>query len=213
MKKTLLTLACLVMFAFGTFAQNEKYIKAMADNMTAMQNTKNPQDWQAVASKFEQINQVAKTEWLPAYWASYTYMIMSFSEKTLDKKDLFIAQAENNFQKMEALKIENDETYILKAYIAQAKLVADPQTRWQKEGANFEKNLAIATKLNPENPRVYLLQGQNVLHTPEAFGGGKGKALPILKKSKEKFETFKPTSELHPNWGKGQLDKILKDAE
>jgi hypothetical protein len=44
----------------------------------------------------------------------------------------------------------------------------------------------------------------NTYYTPESFGGGHDKALPLLEKSWELFGTFKPKDETYPDWGKDQ---------
>ena len=55
-------------------------------------------------------------------------------------------------------------------------------------------------RLNPDNPRIYYLQGQSLFNTPPAFGGGKDKAKPLFEKAIALFKTDKPKP-LWPNWG------------
>ena len=69
--------------------------------------------------------------------------------------------------------------------------------------------LENAKKADPTNPRPYMLDGQSVMNTPEAFGGGKANAKPLLQKAVDLFATFKPASELHPSWGKKQAESLL----
>jgi hypothetical protein len=89
----------------------------------------------------------------------------------------------------------------MKATVAGARLAVDPPNRWQKYGQISEMAVAAAKKINPENPRIKLLEGQSIFYTPEDYGGGKKKAEPLLKEALEKFAAFKPASILHPNWG------------
>ena len=68
-------------------------------------------------------------------------------------------------------------------------------------------------KLDPENPRPYLLKGMGAMYTPEQYGGGKDKALPILEKAVEKFAKFKPTNSIMPKWGKERATKALEECK
>ena len=45
--------------------------------------------------------------------------------------------------------------------------------RYMQYGPIAEQALQKAIKLNPENPRIYLLQGQDKFYTPEQYGGSK----------------------------------------
>ena len=134
------------------------------------------------------INESINTEKLVFYCGN------GFAVKILDKADKFLATAEK-------LQANNDEIEVLKAYLASARMSVAPQDRWQKYGGIVGKALQNATKLNPENPRATFLAGQGIFYTPEAFGGGKKKAEPILQEAMSKFAKFKPASSIAPNWG------------
>lgn len=83
--------------------------------------------------------------------------------------------------------------------------------------ADLNKSLDKALELNPDNPRVYYLRAIITLHTPETFGGGASKALPLFRIADEKFKIFVPKTSISPNWGKElneieliKLDELLK---
>lgn len=60
-----------------------------------------------------------------------------------------------------------------------------------------------ATKLSPNNPRVLMLHGVHILHTPSFFGGGADKALPILEAAVKAAEAeTAPKDPWAPRWGK-----------
>ena len=71
----------------------------------------------------------------------------------------------------------------------------------------------LAQKLNPENPRAKMLEAQGIFYTPEAFGGGKQKALPLIKEALAKFDAFKPSSDIMPNWGLFIVKYMATEAE
>jgi hypothetical protein len=214
MKKVILILPFLLLIGLGfLLAQDTKYEQVMRENLQSIGQAKSVADWQNIANKFERIATMKPQEWLPNYWAGFCYTIMSFDEPERIKKDQYADQAEKFWQNIQSQNIDNDEVMVLKAFIAQAKLSADPMSRWQSQGPIFQEYLTKAQSANPENPRVYLLQGQNTYYTPEAFGGGKNNALPLLKKAQEKFATYKSPSSIHPNWGENNLKTLLATYE
>ena len=82
-----------------------------------------------------------------------------------------------------------------------------------KFGGESAKYLAQAKAMNPNNPRIYFLQGQSAFYTPEQFGGGKKVALGLFQTSVDKFGSFKPKSELMPTWGKEAAVKMLEECK
>jgi hypothetical protein len=81
--------------------------------------------------------------------------------------------------------------------------------RYQEYGPLATAALEMAKKLNPENPRIYLLEGQDLYYTPEQFGGDKAEAKKRFETSMEKFRTLKPESSIHPAWGLPALNYFL----
>ena len=198
--------ATLLFFAFlGTqaiaSAQNPAYVKTMEEVVTKIQAAPFTEDLTPYANQLEQMAAAESKEWLPRYWAAYCYTLKSISETDFDKKDAVLEKAERLLADAEKLSPNNDEIEVMKATVAGARLAVDPQNRWQKYGQISETAVAAAKKINPENPRIKLLEGQSIFYTPEDYGGGKKKAEPLLKEALEKFATFKPASILHPNWG------------
>jgi hypothetical protein len=62
-------------------------------------------------------------------------------------------------------------------------------------------SLETAKKLNPDNPRIYFLEGINKLNLPPSMGGGVEAGKPILEEALQKFETFENEDPLWPGWG------------
>lgn len=192
-----------------TSAQNPEYVKAMEEVVTKVQAAPFTDDLTPYANQLERIAAAESKEWLPRYWAAYCYTLRSLSETEADKKDVVLEKAEQLLASAEKLSPNNDEIEVLKATVAGARLAVDPQNRWQKYGQISETAVAAAKKINPENPRIKMLEGQSIFYTPEAYGGGKKKAEPLLKEALEKFATFKPASIIHPNWGLSTTQYML----
>ena len=214
--KKLLIVTVLLFSANLLFAQSEKYTAAMTaalDDFNVSEN-KEPvrEEWLALANRFERIASAEPKEWLPRYYAAYAYSSLTFMGNDVVQKDQLADKAAGLLD--EAVKIagENSELMVLDAQIHQGRMAADPQNRWQTEGPMFATSLAKAKKMDPNNPRIYLLEGTSLLYTPEQFGGGKKAAKPVLEQAMEKFATFKPEGPLYPNWGRGQAGYMLSEA-
>ncbi len=213
MKRIILIISILAVSISATFAQSADYAATMKPIVDSIQNAKRGTDLTPYANQLERIAAVETKEWLPNYWAAYCYMNKSFFETTDEKKDAVLEKAETLIAAADKIMPMDDEILVLKANIANARMAVDPQTRWQEYGATVAKNLKAAQKLNGENPRAKLLEAQGIFYTPEAYGGGKKKALPIIQEAIEKFEKFKPTSDLMPNWGLNTAKYLLSEAE
>ena len=93
--------------------------------------------------------------------------------------------------------------------IATLRMLGDPMNRYMTYGPEATAMLDEAKKTNPANPRAYLLEAQDKYYTPEQFGGSKEEAKVLFEKAQKLFETFKPESSIHPNWGKNQIAYFL----
>ncbi|MCU0353707.1 MAG: hypothetical protein MUD08_08230 [Cytophagales bacterium] len=207
MKKTIAIFALLFIGVLKAFANgDEKYAQAMQSALGQMKAAASPEQMQAVANRFEMIGKTASNEWLPSYYAAFCYANLSYMEKDSRKRDQYVEKAQSL---IDATMTENDEIFVMKAYVAQANLAIDGQNRWETQGKIFEENLAKAEKLNAQNPRIDMLRGVSLLFTPEPFGGGAKNACPLLRKAQAQFEAFRPASALAPNWGKEDLEQYL----
>ena len=216
MKKVFLfTLASVL--ATAMFAQNEKFVKAMEPIVVAIDTTRSTEALLNLANSFERIAEAEKTQWLPYYYAALAqvsagFMIGSSNGNAggiAEKTDPYADKAELLLNKAVALTNDNSEIWIVKKQIASLRLMADPMSRYMMYGPIGEQALAQAKKLNPDNPRVYLLRGQDKFYTPEQFGGSKSEAKKLFEEASKKYESFKPESNLHPVWGAGQVKYFM----
>jgi len=211
MKKILL-LFSLLMFTFNSYA-DDKYVTAMKKNLAMLDTASTAASFQLIANSFERIANAEKDEWLPYYYASYLLTVSTFIDTVAERKDSYLDKADLLITLADSLQPDNSEIYTVKAVISQGRLIVDPQNRWMKYGPMFSNLISKARELDPTNPRPVFVYAQSVFYTPEQFGGGKDKALPIFKEAEEKFKNFVPESELHPNWGEEVLKRTLEEIE
>ena len=196
-------------------AQNEKFVKAMEQKIAEMGKDLNPETWLATANGFERIAEAEKTQWLPYYYAAYShvmrgYMIGNGQQGNFsDKTDPSADKAEALLNQAETLSKDNAEIFIIRKMIASLRLSADAMNRWQTQLPIGTEALSNAKKIDPENPRIILLEGQDKLFTPEAFGGSKSEAKKLFEEAVKKFESRKEPSSIHPAWGLDQAKYFL----
>jgi len=208
MKKGLLAILALAVALTG-FTQNEKYTNAMKVNLGKFDSVKTADEMLAVSASFERIAEAEKTQWLPYYYAALAEIFHAFMKNDAASNDNFADKAEQLITKAEIISPNNSEITCLKSWNATLRMIVNPSVRWQQYGTVINSELEKAKKLDPSNPRPYYLQGANLRNTPENFGGGCAPAKPLLEEAMKKYEAFKPASELHPVWGKDQVQQML----
>lgn len=199
-------------FATAMFAQSEKFVKAMEQLVPAVDTTHSQDGLADLANSFERIANAEKTQWLPFYYAALCNINkanMYFSTQEVDKIDPLMDKVEPLLNKAEELEKNNAEIFCLKKMFNTGKMMADPMTRYMTYGPIAAEALETAKKLNPENPRIYLLEGIDKFYTPEQYGGSKSEAKELFEKAIKKYEAFKPASSIHPSWGLGQVKYFL----
>ncbi len=213
MKKVFLS--AIVLFAtVVVFAQSEKFTAAMKKNLAALDTSfKNPADLLTVANNFERVATAEKNQWLPYYYAALCQVNYGFMEQNKEKIDGYADKATTLISKADSLSPNNSEISCVKSMIASCHMMVDPMQRWQEYGQESSSNMEAAMQQDPANPRPYYLKGQSLKYTPEQFGGGCTTAKPQLQIALEKFATFKPFSEISPNWGKERVEMLIKECK
>jgi hypothetical protein len=204
MKKSILAIALLISVAAG--AQTDKYTQVMQKNIALLDSAKTIDDLQSVAGAFERIGDAEKTKWLPYYYAALAQTWIGWRPDAKDK-DANADKIRNFLSKAEAIE-KNAETYAVSNMASTQQMLVEPQTRWATNGKDAGEALQKGMQLDPNNPRLYYLQGMSLFNTPAAFGGGKDKAKPIFEKSIALFKAAQPKP-LYPNWGEKQAEDML----
>ena len=213
MKKLLLITGSYLLM-LSSFAQSEKFVAAMKKNLADMDSSfKNPADLLNVANNFERIANAEKTEWLPYYYAAFCQVNYGFMQQDKDKIDGIADKAAELITKADSLAPGNSEISCIKSMIASCHMMVNPMQRWQEYGGESSSNMQAAMTQDPTNPRPYFLKGQSLKYTPEQFGGGCKTAKPALQTALDKYATFKPASDIAPNWGKEYTQKLFDDCK
>lgn len=219
--KKLCMMFAMSLLAIASFAQNEKYLQVMEQKLSGFDTVRNSESLQELANTFERIGEVEKTQWLPFYYAALSNVNLGYNYVfaagpmggNADKADPLADKAELLLNKAEALSKDNSEIYVVRKMIASLRMMGDLMNRYMIYGPVAADALLMAKKLNPENPRVYMLEGIDQFNTPEQFGGSKDEAKRLLEEAVKKYEAFKPESPLHPVWGLRAVNFFLSQMK
>ena len=207
MKKMIL-MGAMALTVIGAKAQDYKAV--MEKTFLAFDTTMNQEVRMEQSNKIALIAKKFDGEWSAHYYAAYTKVFLSYFEKDNAKKDAYLDEADKEKgDAVSILKKETDETYVLGAMIASARMGVDPMNRWQKYGKIFSDDLEAAKDLNPDNPRMYYIQATNKYFTPKAYGGGKKTAQPYFEKAQALFAKEKGGDITKPYWGKDKNEYFL----
>jgi len=220
MKKIILTVT-LIAGTIALFAQSEKYKSTMKEKIAVLDTTRDVASLKDLSAAFERIGDAEKTQWLPYYYAAlaqlnagnFIYVSNVSNPSELKNLDALADKAEQMITKAEALNKDNSEIYAAKKMIASLRMMVDPMNRYMTYGEQAQQALETARKLNPENPRIYLLEGQDKFFTPEQYGGSKTEAKKLFEEALRKYQSFKPASELDPNWGRSTVQYFLSQIK
>ena len=201
MRKQLVLTATALMMAGAAMAQDFKVV--LQKTFTAFYTTWNQQGKVEYGNKLSLIARKYDKEWLANYYLAYAKVNLTYNEADGAKKDAYLDEAQTAIEDaVTLLGKDNDETHVMKAMIANARIGIDPKSRWQKYGKVFNDELDAAKEINANNPRIYTLRGISKFYTPKMFGGGKKAAKPYFEKAEGLFANITNDDITKPYWGK-----------
>lgn len=212
MKKQILSFT-LVLFSLLSFAQTT-YEKVMKEKIAKIETCKTPEDFQVLANDFQRIADKEKGKWQPNYYAAFSYIQKGrvlMRENKVQELDEVADQAQKYLD--EAQNVEkNSEIMLLQKMIYSLKMMVNPMERYMTFGMKATEQLAMAEKMDPNNPRILLIKAEDVYFTPEQYGGSKEKGMELFKQALEKFNSYQPKTDLDPNWGKSEAEYFVNQA-
>ncbi len=207
--RTTLPALLTILFSLPVFAAD--YEATMKANHQKIDEAKTLADYTVLAVRFERIANAEKTKWQPGYYAVLCYLnAVALLQLSDDEKRALPDKAQPIMDNLKKNFKNESEVFALQGFLYEMRIMGMASA--MKYSPLATEVLEEAEKLNPENPRVYYLQGMNVFHTPKAFGGGKEKAKPLFEKAKVLFAAQKPASSLDPIWGDPQNNRMLDEC-
>lgn len=198
-------IAVLFLFSNPIFAQSLK------KSISQLESAKTVDELLASEQNFTKLISEGKKMHQAYYYAALTNLYIAFQD-TL-RTDDYCARADKFLFQLDSLAPNNSEVYVLMAMSAGAKINVDKTGRQIKYGPLANKHSDRATSINPENPRAWLIKAKTVMNAPPKLGGGPKFALKYYQKAVDKYKTFKPLTDVEPDWGKEMAQKEFEECK
>lgn len=196
------------------FLAQSKYEMLMATRVADIEMPRTIAASTALSEEFLEIANDEKSKWQAYYYASLVTVqkgIELFRANELDKLDEVADAAQIMLDKANNLSANNAEIYILQKIILNLRIMVNPVERYLEFGEESEQNLNKARKIDPENPRITLLEAQEIYFMPQEYGGSKEEGLKLFEKAINQINTYPKKSEFYPSWGKVDAEYFLNN--
>lgn len=221
MKKIIYSLLTAVLLAGAcqeTVAQDraqvptEKTRRFLLRYLGSLDSASTPESKETILKGIEMVANASKTDWISQYHAAFQNAIIASEKKDTAAANKMISKAEGYIKTALALNENESEIVLLSAMIQGIKIGIHPELG-ATLGPEVMKGYAKAKKLNPENPRVYLVMGESYTYMPEEAGGGMKLAKATLEIARAKFEKDTHEDAAWPTWGKDRTIKLLAEID
>jgi hypothetical protein len=188
-------------------AQSPNQAKVLESAVMQFNQTNSPSSYTQLFLKFEQLYSLDKTNWLIPYYAGMTKSIMCLLK--MGDRDALANDALLWVARAKAIEV-NDEIYCAESLAYTAKMSVNPALRWFTYEGKIKNTLSLAKKLNPSNPRAYILEANIQQKLPFIFGGGCKSAKPLIQKAELFISNQNRANSIEPSWGIQSLVKLKK---
>jgi hypothetical protein len=188
-------------------AQATNQSKALEAAVMQFNQANKDQAYQELYLQFEQLYAVNKTNWLIPYYAGMTRSIMCLLK--MGDRDALANDALLWVGRAKSI-VKNDEIYCAESLAYTAKMSVNPALRWLVYEGKIKKALSFAKKLNPNNPRAYVLEANIQQKIPFIFGGGCKSVKPLIQKAELCFNAQTKVNSVEPSWGFQSLVQLKK---
>ena len=188
-------------------AQSPNQAKVLESAVMQFNQANNPNSYKQLYLQFEQLYSVDKTNWLIPYYAGMTKSIMCLLK--MGDRDALANDALLWVARAKAIEV-NDEIYCAESLAYTAKMSVNPALRWFTYEGKIKNTLSLAKKLNPSNPRAYILEANIQQKLPFIFGGGCKSAKPLIQKAELFISNQNKANSIEPSWGIQSLVKLKK---
>jgi hypothetical protein len=188
-------------------AQETNQAKALESAVLQFNQASKSQAYQELYLQFEQLYAVNKSNWLIPYYAGMTRSIMCLLK--MGDRDALANDALVWVGRAKSI-VKNDEIYCAESLAYTAKMSVNPTLRWLIYEGKIKNALKLAKKLNPNNPRAYLLDANIQQKLPFIFGGGCKAVKPLIQKAELCFNNQTKANSIEPSWGIQSLIQLKK---
>lgn len=190
----------------------EKTRRFLLRYVSFMDTASTPASKATLLKGIETVANSSKSDWISQYHAAFQNAVLGVEKKDTAEANRMLNKAEEYIKTAKSIDAKESEIVLLQAMINGMRIGINPSLG-ATLGPDVMKGYAEAKKLNPENPRVYLVLGESYMHMPEEMGGGMKVAKANLEIAMKKYENDKHEDPAWPTWGKDRAMKLLAEIE
>lgn len=162
---------------------------------------------------FERIAKAEPEAWLSHYYIAQINSIKSWTEKDKTVLKSQLDKAQEHIDAAMLLSENNAELLVIQAHILTNWVAFDGMTYGMKYGAKIAELYEKAAVIDPTNPRAAYGKIEWEMGSAKYFGKDTAPYCKKLASAIALFDTFKPASKLHPNWGKDRAVQVLESCK
>lgn len=203
MKAANTLLVTILLLFTQAISANDSLIIPIRESVKAAQNQRDEAGMLESRGKFERLLSLAERTWLVHYyigWADYQLGIYYFSSEDEDNAGKHLDSAVDHLKKSIDQNEKFAEAHALLSASYGMKIGLSP-IKGMFLGPKSGGAISKALDLEPENPRVHLINGIGKKNTPSMFGGGTDKAIAALTTADSLFKVYQLKDVLYPDWG------------
>jgi hypothetical protein len=193
-----------VLLTSTLIAQKANYSAALINAVAVFNASNHNTDFTSLIQDLEKIDATNGKDWVPEYYLALIHTRISINK---NKDAEMHADKALYWAQKSIANSANDETYCIYAMAYIAKMAISPMMRYVKYRNTIDENLNKAKKINPNNPRPYILEAKLQMNLPRLFGGGCKQAKPLIIKAQQLLNSQSPQIVL-PIWGKQSLNEL-----
>ncbi len=198
-------LALLIAMIISTMVQAQNYEEGMQKAFELWGQNQTTE----ASNLFERIANAEQDNWLPAYYAANINVLSSFGEQDKEKLTAKLDKAKELLGIAKAISPNNPELMVLEALMHTAWIAYDGATFGMTLSPTVMSLYAKAEVIAPDNPRVVFSKAEWDMGSARFFGQDTAPFCKDIKRAVQLFDTFKPESPFHPNWGKERAQQVL----
>ena len=187
----------------GRVMEVDEHIIGAQDQLIRAVNRWDVEEMLAARGGFERLLDRGGRDWLIRYYiglADYRIAVYYMQETESEKMDPYLEDAEQHLSQSIDEEPDFSDSFALLAAILSLKIARNPISGiWI--GPRIGGIMEEAKKLNPENPRMWLIEGTSAYYRPKMFGGGIDAAKAALRNSIACFSSEEIADQALPSWG------------
>jgi uncharacterized protein (DUF2141 family) len=212
MKSLLLIIA--ISFTMLIFGQTEQFYQKMGQALQKYGQCETAENYLESAMDFDQIASVETESWLPSYYEAMCYTMASFQMLAPEaaQKDEHLDKAEAIVGELKKANPGESEIFALESLYLTARLSVDPMARGRKYSGLSMMAVSQALAMEPKNPRARYIKLINEIGMARFFGKDITPYCQEANTILAEWDKYTVKSQLHPNWGKPQVQGILQEC-